>query len=119
MRIFAVDTNNDLFVGRHGGLAVRTGLEALGQTCEHVMKAILGEMVFSASRGLPYFETLWTGNPDLRAFEEAARISLRNVPGVIAVVSFSAEIQGNTCVYNAGIKTIYGDTIARGEVMNG
>jgi hypothetical protein len=109
MRILAVDSNNDLCVDSAGRLAVHTELAACMQTCEHVMQAILGEMLFHQDQGLPYFETVWNGSPNLRIFDSAARKALAGVRGVLAVTSFQSRIEDHALKYWAVIRTEYGD----------
>jgi hypothetical protein len=108
MRILATDENNDLFLGVNGRLAVRTEQDALLQICGQVMQGRLGEMVFAAGRGLPYFETVWNGSPDLRGFEDAARDALAEIEGVSAVETFTAELADNALRYSAAIRGAYG-----------
>lgn len=108
MRNFAVDTNNDLFIGANGSMAVNTELAAVMQTCEHVMQSLLGEVAFSTHRGLPYMETVWNGNPNLRLFEAAARKTLATVNGVVAVRAFNCEVSDNTLRYWATIESAFG-----------
>lgn len=108
MRIFAVDENNDIHLDASGRLALNTDLAALMQACEHVMQSLLGEMVFSVGRGLPWRETIWTGSPNLRLFENASRNALRTVKGVRSIAEFSCVNEGNVLRYRATIESIYG-----------
>jgi hypothetical protein len=114
MRILAVDGNNDIFTDSSGRLAVNTDLAACMQTCEHVMQSILGEMMFHQDQGLPYFETVWNGSPNLRIFDSAARKALLGVRGVLAVTSFSSAIEENALQYHAEIRTEYGAGVVNG-----
>ena len=116
MRIFAVDHNNDLYLSPAGSLAINKDLAALMQACEHVMQALLNEMVFAQGRGLPYQETIWIGSPNLRLFEDAARSALRSVQGVTSVASFSASAADHVLTYQATIKSVYGETPITGAV---
>jgi hypothetical protein len=114
MRILAVGQDNDIFVDASGRLAVNTGFAACVQTCEHVMQAVLGEMLFHQEAGLPYFETVWNGAPNLRIFDSAARKALLGVRGVLAVTSFSSAIEDNALKYRAEIRTEYGAATVNG-----
>lgn len=115
MRIFAVDDNNDLYLGANGRLALHGDLDAFGQACKHAMQALLGEMVFAGDRGLPYAQLVWVGNPQLRQFEEAARSLLLSIPGALAVTEFACEISGDALVYRAVISSIYGPAALAGR----
>lgn len=108
MRSFAVDRNNDLFIGANGHMAVNIRPAAVMQTCEHVMQSLLGEVAFSTHRGLPYMETVWNGNPKLRLFEAASRKVLSAVRDVVAVRAFRCEVADNTLRYWASVESVYG-----------
>ena len=116
MRIFAVDANNDLFIGPNGKMAVATDLEAFSQACEHAMKTVSNEMVFCADRGLPYFEAVWSDTENPRTFEDRARGTLKAIPGALRVAEFSAGASGGTLRYRAVISSIYGTVTINNEV---
>lgn len=115
MRIFAVDKNNDLYIGPNGQLAMNADLAAFSQACEHAMQSLLGEMVFATGRGLPYMETVWGSSPNLRLFEDHARRILRGIPGSLGVTAFECENTDNTLTYRASIRSVYGTAAINGE----
>lgn len=115
-RILAVDHNNDIFVGRDGRLAIYAGVPAIQQACEHAVKAQLGEMMFSVDRGIPNFDTVWLGAPNLGQFEAAVRQALREVSGVLAVTSFSAEAINGVLSYRVTISTDSGEALINGTL---
>ena len=119
MRGFAVDENNDLYLGPTGNLAMSFELAAVMQKCAHAMKAILDEMVFHQGRGQPYFETVWNDAPSLRAFENVARGTLNALSGVKRVTEFVASADAGVLRYQATISTVYGTDTLSGEVANG
>ncbi|MDL2313399.1 hypothetical protein LJC36_00285 [Desulfovibrio sp. OttesenSCG-928-C14] len=119
MRIFAVDGNNDLYIGPEGRLAIKTGLAAFMQMAEHAMQTLLAEPVFAEDRGLPYFETAWIGNPNLRQFEEAARGTLGTLEGTREVTEFECSIADNVLRYRAVISSVYGEAVIEGANANG
>lgn len=107
MRTLGVDTNNDLVLdGR--ALAVAVDLQAVLQVCAHCAKAILREMVFAQEQGMPYFETVWVGNPTTAPFEAAFRARIAQVDGVVAIDDLTTAQVGDSMVYEATIRTIYG-----------
>ena len=77
-RTFAVDANNDLVIGGDDRLSIVSGLEAVLQNCEHAAKTILNEMVLAQGEGIPYFEAVWIGVPNLAVWEASFRA--RNKP---------------------------------------
>ena len=114
-RTLAVDSNNDIYVDGTGSLAVATGVAAVLQTCEHVVKAILKEMVFAQDQGMPYFETVWNGSPSTDPFEAAFRLRIAQVPDVTGIEDLQISQVGDAFTYTATISTIYGT----GTISNG
>lgn len=107
MRSFATDDKNDLFLnGRN--LAIVSDLQAVLTVAKHAAQAILGEMMFAKNQGMPYFETVWVGNPTASAFEAAFRQRVARIAGVQEVASLETEQTGDVMRYRAVIVTIYG-----------
>lgn len=111
---FATDGSNDLFVGTDGRLSVVSGLDAIRYACEHIAKSQLGEMIYATDRGLPNFELVWSGAPNLPQWEASLRAALLSVDGVLDVPSLSVTRSAGVLSYTAEIKTAYG-----GAVLNG
>lgn len=107
MKTLSVDATNDIYA-KNGVLAVADGLECIRQQCTQAMQTIKGEMLFAADQGIPFFEVVWTGSPNLIAFEAAARESLMRVNGVEFINAFSAAIANNALTYSVEIATKYG-----------
>lgn len=107
MRTLATTATNDLFVSGRS-LQVVTGLEAVLLVCRHCAQAILGEMVFAADTGMPYFETVWVGASSTAPFEAAFRERIGRVEGVESIESLEASLEGDVMRYSARIVTIYG-----------
>lgn len=105
--IFAVDGDNDLVV-RGARITVKIGLEAVLQQCEHALKTQLGELIFDTTRGLPNFDSVWSGNVNALAFEQNARSQLQRIPDVIGIEALQVERQQHTLIYRAVITTRYG-----------
>lgn len=105
----AVNKNNDLYIGRDGNLVIFFGLDAVLQACEHAVKAQLGEMVLATDQGIPNFQLIWNGTPNLIQWEAALRRAISQVSDVIEVVSLVATQDGNVLNYTATIRTIYGE----------
>lgn len=107
-QIFAVDENNDLYVGPGGTVAIARDLEAVLQACDHAAKTILAEMVLATDQGLPYFEAAWAGTPNVSQFEAALRAALLAVDGVTGVSALSIGQIANALTYQAQIVTVFG-----------
>lgn len=111
---FAVNINNDLYIGKDGNLAIVNGLEAVLQNCAHAAKTVLGSLVLQTNIGVPYFETVWNGVPMVMQFQAGLRQAFLTVEGVIEVISLTTSQSVNTLLYNAVIRTIYGNGAING-----
>lgn len=107
-RTLSSDSNNDLYIGADGSLAVASGLSAVLQVCAQVAKTQLGEMVYAVDQGLPNFAAVWNGAPNLGQFESYLRRNLEAVPDVVRVDSVTIDAEGDALVYQATIVTTYG-----------
>jgi len=113
-RVFTVDANNDLTLTPDGNLSISSELEAILQACEHAAKAQLGEMVLSIDQGVPNFQTIWQGSPNVIQFEAYLRRQLLNVEGVSEITELNAIISNNVLSYTATIKTQFGQGVING-----
>ena len=114
-RMFSINDNNDLFaVG--GALQISTGITAVLQNCERAVKALRGEMIYAANRGVDYFNDAWSGSPNVIRFEAGARAQIARVAGVVSVAEFNAEVRGNTLFYTATIQTEFGTDTINGQL---
>ena len=109
MRSFASTASNDLQLGADGNLAIVTGAPAVEVVARHHMQTRRAEMIHEMQSGIPFDITAWVGAPNLAQFEAAARIRLRQVPGVIEVVEFEASQQGDALTYRATLRTEFGE----------
>ena len=116
--------DNDIYLDQYGNIAMSFDQQSLLEECAQVARTLLGEMIFNTDQGIPYFQVVWTGVPNIAQFNAALRQSFLNVNGVIEVVSLTTQ-QANdtsqnasyndTLFYTAVIRTIYGT----GVVTNG
>lgn len=116
---FAVNDANDLYLDPIGNIAFAFDLTAILQQCEQVAKTLLGEMVYNTNSGIPYFQTLWVGVPNMAQYTGALRRAFLAVGGVLEVVSLITSQSEDVLSYTAMIRTIYGngnfmDTITPG-----
>jgi len=107
----AVDSNNDLYIDGTGSIAFVEGLDCVLQNCEHAMKTMLGECVLDIERGIPNFETIWLGSPNVPQYVLAARVALEAVADVDEVTAFDTAQVGDVLTYSATIVTVYGTGI--------
>lgn len=113
-RSLAIDANNDLYLDDADGIAVVTGLAAALQNCKTAARTLQGEMVFAADEGIPYFQAVWVGQPNLAVFEAAMRQRLLAVADVTGIVEFTTRLEGNDLRYDATISTVYGEGAING-----
>lgn len=105
---FGSNENNDLYLDANGNLAIVSNLNAVLQGCEQAVKTQLGELVLQTTLGVPYFDAVYTGVPNINAFNAAIRSAITSIPGVVQVVSLDIEQNGDVLNYTAQIETEYG-----------
>lgn len=116
MKTFAVNSNNELVLDGSGNLSIVSGLKAVSQACEQAMKSQLTEMVYAQQRGIPTFQAVWVGSPNLLQFDTFARSMLRSVAEVTEVVSLNTLVGENVLNYNAVILTNIGPVTIDGQL---
>ena len=113
---FATNENNDIYIGNDGNLAIAVGLPAVINACSNAAKTRLGECIYNTTLGLPDFETIWIGVPNIPQFEAALIQTLLSVPGVSQVQEVAAAIDKGVLSYTAVIITIYGQGVINGSI---
>lgn len=103
--------NNDIYLDAQGNLAMASREAAVAQACENVSRASLGEEIFSINNGIPFFQAVFIGTPQIPTFETYLRRALLSVPGVIEIVRLTTTISNNTLSYSAVIETAFGETV--------
>jgi hypothetical protein len=102
-------SNNDIYVDANGNLAWATQQAAVKQACENVSRASLGEEVFSINNGIPFFQAVFVGVPNIPVFEAYLRAAILSVPGVIQIESLTTTLNGGTLSYSAVIQNQFGE----------
>lgn len=111
--IFKIDSNNGFKV--EGGMINRvSGAQAVAINCQHEVQTIRGEDPFRQNKGMPNFQTVWNGTPDVLQFEFFLRQTLLAVAEVERVSNFKAEVVENVLNYAIDIETPFGR-----ETING
>ena len=114
MRTLGVNAQNDIYLGADGNMVVATDLQAVLETCAHVAKTQLGEVVLNLEEGVPFFETVWRNTANVAQFEAYLRATLEAVPGVTEVQQLDVTVDNNVLSYVATIVTIYGEGALNG-----
>lgn len=107
-RTFAADANNDIYLGPDGSLALVSDLQATLQAAQQAAQTQLGEMEYAVDQGLPNFEVVWNGAPNLAQFEAYLRRTLLAVAHVVAIQDLTISRDDNRLSYTATIETDYG-----------
>lgn len=115
VQTFGINSNNDIYLGDDGNLAILSDIDAIVDACETACQAQLGEMVLNNTLGLPNFQTIWVGSPNYQIYQSYLRNTLLAIPGVIEVISLEILPQGNVLQYMAEINTQFG----LAEITNG
>lgn len=113
-RTLTVDSNNDIFIGNDGSLSVSSDLQAVLYACAAAAKTQLGEMVLAVDEGMPNFEAVWVGSPNLAQFEAYLRRTLTSVIDVTGVSDLTITRAGGVLSYQVTIQTIYGSGVING-----
>lgn len=100
---FAISDKNDFVFGSDGNLLIVTGLQAVLMACKGAAQAQLGEMVLAVNQGVPNFNTVWNGSPNLQQFSTALRTILLQVPGVLDILELEVLPSGDNLFYRAVI----------------
>lgn len=116
MHTFDSTTRNDFSLNGGRSLSLITGINAVAQTARQHMQARRGEMFLATGRGMPFDPLAWAGEPNVAQFEAAGIATLLQVPGVVAVLSFTARLVENDIDYVAVIQTIYGEVSLIGQL---
>lgn len=107
---FGLSSSNDLYLDLAGNLKIDLGLQALVDICLNVTRALLGEMVLTVNNGLPYFQVVFVGSPNLAVFQAYLINALNGIEGVNSVQDVSMSMSSNVLSFTATIDTIYGPT---------
>jgi hypothetical protein len=113
-RVIAVDSNNDLYIGPDGSLALATGLAAVMQAAQQAAQTQLGEMMFAVDQGVPNFAVIWNGSPNVSQFDAYLRRALLAVDHVTGISELTITTGGNKLSYTATIETDYGPGVLNG-----
>jgi hypothetical protein len=100
--------SNDIYLDPSGNLAVLSGQAAVMAACATASKTQLGECVLQTGIGLPNFQAVWVGVPNIPLWQSYLRNTLQNVQGVEQVTSIAVRQVGNTLAYTATIANQYG-----------
>lgn len=76
----------------NGDVAFVTGVDAIAQHCTIRFRTFLGEYWLNRNIGIDYFGDVLVKNPNIKKIESIFRQTILTTPGVIAILSFSMEL---------------------------
>src|SRR6056297_1944374 len=79
---FLLNKNNDFEIGQDGNLRIVSGQSAIQQLAKDYLEIYKNELYFQQAEGLPYFENIFNGSPNVYLFEKALRSRILSIPGV-------------------------------------
>jgi hypothetical protein len=109
-------STHDLYLGPDGNLVILSGEPAVSAACETASLAQLGEMVLATKSGIPNFQAVWTGVPNLAIWRQYLVDTLLGVDGVTAVTDLTVSQAGGVLSYRATIETSFGKTAIAGGI---
>lgn len=108
MKAIKVDKNRDIVVIA-GKIQFVYDIDVIKQNCIHAVLQLKKELNYEQSKGIDYFDNVFTSNVNLQRFEAQIRDNLKNVNGVLSIESLTKNIQGSVLAYSVKIKTTFGD----------
>jgi hypothetical protein len=106
---------NDIYLNSQGNISIagttpdnNDQLEAVMFACSTASKAQLGEMVLQTNLGIPNFQLIWVGVPNIPQWRAALISTFRRIPGVVDVLTLNTAYMKNILSYTAIILTLYG-----------
>lgn len=114
MRVIAVDSKNDLYIGHDGSLAIATAKQAVLQAAQQAAQTQLGEMMYAVDQGVPNFAAVWNGAANVSQFEAYLRRTLLAVDHVTGIRDLTISVGGNKLSYVATLETDYGPGVLNG-----
>lgn len=115
---------NDIYLTSDGNISLSFDIQAVLEACAEAAKTLLGEMIFNVNQGIPYFQAVWVGVPNIQQFTASLRTAFLAVPNVVEVISLITSQENNTLLYSAIIRTSFGtgnlsNTITDGGITGG
>tara|TARA_R110000868_G_scaffold124114_3_gene328314 strand:+ start:270 stop:620 length:351 start_codon:yes stop_codon:yes gene_type:complete len=113
---FKRDDNRDLFLNSRNDISMNSDLDACLQTCESVAMLLRGEDIYNISEGLPNFELVWDGVPNIPQYRAALISAIEKVNDVIKVSNYDFIVNNNELIYNIEIETNFGNGVISNEL---
>ena len=99
---------DDIYLDSSGNISISYDLQAVLEACAQAAQTVLGEIIFNVNQGIPFFQTIWNGIPNVPQYTAALRVAFLNVPNVVEVTSLMTTQIDNEFQYTAIIRTTFG-----------
>ena len=99
---------DDIYLNSVGNISISYDINAVLEACAQAAQTVLGEIIFDVNQGIPFFQTIWNGIPQVQQYTAALRVAFLNVPNVVEVVSLMTTQVNNDFQYTAIIRTTFG-----------
>ena len=113
-KTIATNSNNDIYLDASGNLAVLTGQEAVAAACRTASLLQLCEAIYQTNLGLPNFQAIWVGVPNLAIYEAYLRKTIQSVECVVSITSLKTSVENNVLRYTATVESVYGSLYLNG-----
>jgi hypothetical protein len=113
MQTLNTDENNDLFLDGKN-IALATGVQAVAKVCEQVVQTQRGELQFDITRGIPWFETVFSSIRYIKLWASDMVLAFESVANVTVVTSFKYEVKDRAVKYVAQINSTFGKVALNG-----
>lgn len=117
-KTFGVNANNDLYIGTDGNLVIDSGVKAIEESCQSAVQAQAGEMTLATNNGMPNFQAIWVGVPNVAQFQASLRKIISTIPGVVRILDLRTNIAKDVLAYQLVLLTTEGQIIVDG-IING
>ena len=108
LRAHRVDDNGD-WVIRSGKFVFVTEEEAASQIIAQTIKTQIGENQYNKTKGIDYFNNVFTGNTNFQKFEFEVRKQVKALSFVEKINSFEYTLENNILSYVMNVSTKYGE----------
>ena len=110
---FAIDSDNGFLLSQNQ-IVLLEGVEAIAVNCTTEVQTLTGEDPYFQLKGMPNFQTIWEGSPNVPDFETSLRDALLNINGVFNATNFIYDLNDNILTYSIEIQTFIGFTTIEG-----
>lgn len=99
---------NDIYLNSFGNISISLDQKAVLEGCAQAAQTVLGELIYFVDQGIPFFETVWIGVPNIQQYVAAITLAFLNVPNVTQVNELTTTQIDSNLGYQALISSNFG-----------